>query len=186
MCLSAGTATAQLAGNLVGMHFVERHGRRPLTLWSLGGVCGALALLGVAFHPGTQSTELAFIAMVAYLFVFGIGLAPMPWTVNAEIYPLHTRSTCMAVATGVNWISNFVVSLTFLDLATALSTDRGDAEHHPDGVFWLYAGVGLLCGGWLYGNMPETKGVSLEHMGKLFSRGSQRDEYQRISGQSSR
>eukprot|EP00937_MAST-01D_sp_MAST-1D-sp2_P001301 g1301.t1 len=171
VCLSAATAAAQMAGNLVGMGLVERSGRRTLTLWSLAAVCATLVLLGVSFH-GEGSTALALVAMVAYLLFFGIGLAPMPWTVNAEIYPLHVRSRCIAITTGVNWAANFVVSLTFLSLGEALSTNRLDAKHHPDGVFWLYAGVGALCWFWLYLRMPETKGLSLEAISKLFEPGS--------------
>ena len=32
------------------------------------------------------------------------GIAPIPWTVNAEIYPLWARSVCTSVATATNWL----------------------------------------------------------------------------------
>ncbi|MEC7141171.1 MAG: MFS transporter, partial [Pseudomonadota bacterium] len=167
VCLSAATATAQMVGNFIGMALVERSGRRTLTLWSLGAVSASLVLLGFAFH-GTGSTALAVASMIAYLLAFGIGLAPMPWTVNAEIYPIRVRSLCVSIATGVNWAANFLVSLTFLSLGEALSSDREDAKHHPDGVFWLFSGIGVACWCWLYRRMPETKGLSLEAIGQLF------------------
>jgi len=168
VCLSAGTATAQLIGTLVGLCFVERLGRRVLTLGSLAAVCASLGVLGLAFHPGSESTRLAFGAMVVYLLTFGVGLAPMPWVVNSEIYPMQARSLCCAITAGVNWASNLIVSLTFLDLADSLSTDPTDVKHHPDGVFWLYAVIGATCGLWLYCKMPETKGLSLEQTVALF------------------
>jgi len=168
VCLSAGTATAQLIGTLVGLCFVERLGRRVLTLGSLAAVCASLGVLGLAFHPGSESTRLAFGAMVVYLLTFGVGLAPMPWVVNSEIYPMQARSLCCAITAGVNWASNLIVLLTFLDLADSLSTDPTDVKHHPDGVFWLYAVIGATCGLWLYCKMPETKGLSLEQTVALF------------------
>lgn len=45
----------------------------------------------------------------------------MPWTVNSEIYPLWARSTGNACSSGVNWIFNVLVSLTFLHTAEYLT-----------------------------------------------------------------
>lgn len=45
----------------------------------------------------------------------------MPWTVNSEIYPLWARSTGNACSSGVNWIFNVLVSLTFLHVAEFLT-----------------------------------------------------------------
>lgn len=50
------------------------------------------------------------------------GLGPMPWTINAEIYPTWARSTGTSIATAVNWIINLVVSMTFLSLLEAITT----------------------------------------------------------------
>ena len=45
----------------------------------------------------------------------------MPWTVNSEIYPLWARSTGNACSSGINWIFNVLVSLTFLHTAEYLT-----------------------------------------------------------------
>jgi SP family myo-inositol transporter-like MFS transporter 13 len=45
----------------------------------------------------------------------------MPWTINAEIYPLWARSTCNSIATSTNWFFNFLVSMTFLTLTEILT-----------------------------------------------------------------
>ncbi len=45
----------------------------------------------------------------------------MPWTINAEIYPLWARSTCNSIATSTNWFFNFLVSMTFLTITEILT-----------------------------------------------------------------
>ena len=43
------------------------------------------------------------VALAAYLVSFAAGIAPIPWTVNAEIYPLWARAVCTSLATSTNW-----------------------------------------------------------------------------------
>ncbi|XP_062990204.1 proton myo-inositol cotransporter [Elgaria multicarinata webbii] len=101
----------------------------------------------------------ALLGLILYLVFFAPGMGPMPWTVNSEIYPLWARSTGNACSSGVNWIFNVLVSLTFLHTAEYLTYY---------GAFFLYAGfafVGLI---FLYGCLPETKGKKLEEIECLF------------------
>jgi SP family myo-inositol transporter-like MFS transporter 13 len=112
---------------------------------------------------------MAIASMIFYLLIFGVGMSPMPWAINAEIYPLRYRAKALSIATGVNWLSNYIVSATFLDVATALSTAHQDKDKHPDGAFWLYAAISAAGWWWLYLRMPETKGKSLEEIEALFA-----------------
>ncbi|KAK3272285.1 hypothetical protein CYMTET_19412 [Cymbomonas tetramitiformis] len=172
VCLSAATAAAQMTGVFVGMAFVDKAGRRSLTLKSLAGVIVALVLLGFAFYGVETSAKqnLAISSMVLYLLVFGVGMSAMPWAVNAEIYPLRCRAKAISIATSVNWVTNYVVAATFLDVSKALSTAQETSEKskHPDGAFWLYAGISMIGWLWLYWKMPETKGKSLEEIERMF------------------
>lgn len=58
-----------------------------------------------------------------------IGMGPMPWTVNSEIYPLWARSTGTAISTATNWIFNLLISMTFLTLTDVL-TRYGKSIYH--------------------------------------------------------
>ncbi|XP_070351526.1 uncharacterized protein [Equus asinus] len=101
----------------------------------------------------------ALLGLILYVVFFAPGMGPMPWTVNSEIYPLWARSTGNACSSGINWICNVLVSLTFLHTAEYLTYY---------GAFFLYAGfaaVGLL---FIYGCLPETKGKKLEEIESLF------------------
>ncbi|XP_072003224.1 proton myo-inositol cotransporter isoform X1 [Engystomops pustulosus] len=107
----------------------------------------------------TSYSWTALLGLVLYLVFFAPGMGPMPWTVNSEIYPLWARSTGNACSSGVNWICNVMISLTFLHTAEYLTYY---------GVFFLYAGfasVGLI---FIYGCLPETKGKKLEEIESLF------------------
>mmetsp|Transcript_112340 Transcript_112340/g.324503 ORF Transcript_112340/g.324503 Transcript_112340/m.324503 type:complete len:619 (+) Transcript_112340:73-1929(+) len=169
ICLSSVVACAQLVGTIAGMLMVDRFGRRPLLLASLAGVCTSLFLLGLSFHPGgLESASAPLVAMVLYLIAFGVGMAPLPWIVNAEIYPMEAKSTCVGIATAMNWVANFFVAATFLDLAEALSTDQTCPSAHPDGTFFLYALIAALGFVGLMAKMPETKGLSVEDVTRLF------------------
>jgi SP family myo-inositol transporter-like MFS transporter 13 len=101
------------------------------------------------------------VALVFYLAWFAPGMGPMPWTVNSEIYPNRFRSTGQSLATAVNWIFNLAVSLTFLTLSNTETLGR-------HGAFLIYAGFALLGWIFIYATVPETKGLKLEQVVKLY------------------
>lgn len=109
----------------------------------------------------SQYAWLAVLAMIIYLATFAIGLGPMPWTINAEIYPLWARNAGQSAATATNWITNMFISLTFLSLISIMSRP---------GVFIFYALFTFFGMIFLYLLLPETKGKKLEEIEQLFGR----------------
>ncbi len=107
-------------------------------------------------------------ALFTYLAFFASGMGPMPWTINAEIYPLHVRSFALSIATAVNWISNLLVSFTFLSIIDTIGAS---------GAFWLYAVLACVGFVYLYRHLPETKGLELEEIQRIFQR---KKNYQQI------
>ena len=102
---------------------------------------------------------LTLATLVMFIGSFSPGIGPVPWTVNAEIYPNWARSVATSISTSLNWFVNIVVAVTFLHLSKYLS------RH---GLFWFYGGIAI--GGWvfIFLLLPETKGISLEQTEELF------------------
>ncbi len=48
------------------------------------------------------------------------GMGPVTWVINAEIFPNWARGTGVATATGTNWLFNFIIAQTFLQLVTTI------------------------------------------------------------------
>ena len=95
-----------------------------------------------------------------YLLSFGSGLSGACWVVTSEVYPMRVRSAAVALATFANWLFNFTVSQSFLSLADAITMG---------GSFGVYGGVALFGGLLLYRYLPETSGVRLEEIERLFA-----------------
>ncbi len=105
---------------------------------------------------------LGVIGTLSYLLCFGCGLSTLPWVLNAEIYPLYARSLGNSLSVTVNWLANFVVSVTFLTMS---SPSTGFTIY---GTFWFYASLAFFGCLWLYAAVPETGGLSMEKIQTLF------------------
>lgn len=147
----------QLLGIFVCFSIIDQQGRRPTLLLSMTFIFISLVLIGTGF--ALDASIITVMAMFLYLFSFGMGLSTMPYTMNSEIYPEEYRGTCVAQATGVFWFTNFIVSVTFLTLASVL----GNA-----GVFFLYAAIVFVSEVIFFFLVPETAGLSLHEIQELF------------------
>nr|GLL46888.1 inositol transporter 4-like [Ipomoea trifida] len=97
-----------------------------------------------------------------YIISYAPGIGTVPWIVNSEIYPLRYRGIGGGIAAVSNWLSNLVVSQTFLTLTEALG---------PWGTFLLFAGfavIGLIA---IFFLVPETKGLPFEEVEKMLEKG---------------
>jgi MFS transporter, SP family, galactose:H+ symporter len=156
---TAGVGLVNVLMTVVSMRLVDGLGRRPLLLWSLGGMAASLCLLAFAFAFGaTQSLGwLTVAALCLYVGFFAIGLGPVFWLLISEIFPLRVRGRAMGVATVAQWALNLVVTATFLNLVQALGTA---------GVFLVYAALTVAAVVFTMALVPETKGRTLEEIEK--------------------
>lgn len=159
---TAGIGVVNVVMTIVSMWLIDRVGRRPLLLTGIAGMAITLGILGWVFHSasGTPALSwLAVISMMCYVASFAISLGPIFWLLIAEIYPLKVRSSAEGLAATFNWLSNLVVSLTFLTLLHAIGPTR---------TFWIYALFSIAAWFFSYQLVPETKGRTLEEIERFW------------------
>lgn len=132
---------------------------RPLLLSGTAGMAVGMVITACSFIGGSQlHGPLAIVAVLGLLIYtgsFAIGLGPVFWLLIAEIYPLKIRGAAMSVATMANWGANFVVTISFLTLLTAID---------GVGVFFLFGFLTLVALAYFWRKVPETKGRSLQEI----------------------
>ncbi|ERN18948.1 hypothetical protein AMTRI_Chr07g25110 [Amborella trichopoda] len=101
---------------------------------------------------------LALVGLALYIICYSPGMGTVPWIVNSEIYPLHVRGFCGGIAATSNWISNLIVSQTFLTLTESLG---------PSWTFLLFGGFAFIGLIFVFFFVPETKGMQFEEVERM-------------------
>lgn len=81
-----------------------------------------------------------------------------PWICNSEMFDTNTRSLGQASAAANNWFWNFIISRFTPQMFLKMEY----------GVYFFFASMMILSIIFVYFLLPETKGVPLEAMDRLF------------------
>lgn len=151
---------------LVATFYLDRVGRRPLLLTSVGGMIVSLASLGFSLTIIDHSTKkriwalaLAITSVLAYVATFSIGMGPITWVYSSEIFPLRLRAQGTSAGVAVNRVMSGIISMTFLSFTKAITIG---------GAFFFFMGVAIVGWVFFYTLLPETQGKTLEEMQVLF------------------
>ncbi|MBP5317445.1 MAG: D-xylose transporter XylE [Bacteroidales bacterium] len=143
---------------LVAIFTVEKLGRKPLLI--TGSLGMALGAIGVALAdalpavPGIVGVLSIMIYSASFMFSWG----PICWVLISEIFPNTIRGAAVAIAVAFQWISNFIVSSTFVPLYT----------WSPAFTYGMYAFFCVIAAIFVWRLVPETKGKTLEDMSNLW------------------
>lgn len=103
----------------------------------------------------------AVVGLALFLVFYAPSVGPLPWTINAEIYPLWARSSGNGFASMTCGFCNLISTATFLAFVKAV---------HIHGVFYVMAFIALVGSVFCYYFLPETKNKTLEEIESLFER----------------
>ncbi len=153
-----------LVFTVIAILFVDKVGRKPLLIIGAIGMAISMAVLGFMFYFNSLGA-MALFFMLAYVASFAVSWGPVVWVVLSEIFPNSIRGA-MSIAVSLQWIANWIVSLTFPMLNDNLFLIE---KFHHGVAYWIYSIMGLIAAFFVWKFVPETKGKTLECMEKLWN-----------------
>ncbi|KAH9175469.1 general substrate transporter [Lactarius sanguifluus] len=137
-------------------YLVDRWGRRSILM--SGAVVMAIALGATGWFMYIdipQTPKAVVVCVIIYNAFFGYSWGPIPWLYPPEILPLTVRAKGVSLSTATNWAFNFLVGEV--------------TPYLQEVITWrLYPMHGFFCVCSFILVYPETKGVPLEEMDRVF------------------
>ncbi|KAK9476859.1 general substrate transporter [Lipomyces japonicus] len=84
-----------------------------------------------------------------------------PWVINAEIFDQNIRTFVQAINASANWFWSFIMARFTPQMFASMSF----------GVYFLFASLSMIGFCYVFLLIPETKGLPLEMMDNLFTKG---------------
>ncbi|KAK0103274.1 hypothetical protein ONS95_005307 [Cadophora gregata] len=145
---------------------IDRIGRRPLLLSMISLMAAVMAVQAALIFQVQNKTAIAHgagIGAAAMLFVFQgaftIGFQATVWVYPSEILPLRLRQRGSSISTAANWIFNYmIVQITPIAI-----------QNIGWRTYIIFAVLNALWVPIIYLFFPETKGLELEAVDRLFS-----------------
>ena len=150
------TGIANVIFTFVALYTIEKWGRRSLMLLGAGGLGLIYLILGTCYFFEVKGVMMV-VLVVAAISVYAMTLAPVTWTLLAEIFPNRVRGIAMATCTFALWVGCCTLTFSFPSMNAALGSS---------GTFWIYSAICLCAFIFLWNRCPETKGKSLEELEK--------------------
>lgn len=162
LLLNIPLATVNAVGTLGSIFLIDRYGRRYSMLRCLPFACFGWLVTAFGMYLYNYSSQsdsgsyIAFGGIILFLISFSLGMSSSPWTVNAEIYPLHVIGSANSLSTTTNWVSNFVVATVFLIF---LETPLGSVL-----CFIVLAAFSMIAFAFIYYLLPETANRTIDEI----------------------
>ncbi|PIA50425.1 hypothetical protein AQUCO_01300872v1 [Aquilegia coerulea] len=163
------TGGVNVLATFVAIWLADRKGRR--TLFLAGGIqmfISQLVVGGLIWYKfkwsgeGNVSGAYAIIVVLficAFVTGFAYSWGPLAWLVISEILPLEVRSAGQSVNVSLNMFWTFVIGQAFLILLC----------HLKFLLFFVFAICVLGMSLFIYITLPETKGIPIEEMSRIWS-----------------
>ncbi|KAF2771184.1 general substrate transporter [Teratosphaeria nubilosa] len=150
---------------------IDNLGRRKLLMIGAAGGSVCMWIIGIYINVtdpnNNERTSLGpgGIAAIFFFYLWTAFYTPTwngtPWVLNSEIFDQNTRSLGQASAAAHNWLWNFIISRFTPQMFEAMGPSGC-------GVYYFFASMMIVSIPFVYFLVPETKGVPLESMDRLF------------------
>ncbi|MEH0111119.1 sugar porter family MFS transporter [Tersicoccus sp. MR15.9] len=146
-----------VVGGVIGLWLMQKINRRTTLLlgFSLTTICHFLVgIASIALPVGNPARPFVILLLVvAFVGSMQTFLNIAVWVMLSEIFPLHVRGFAIGVSVFCLWIANALLGLFFPSLVAAVGIT---------GTFFLFGIVGIVALIFVYTQVPETRGRTLE------------------------
>ena len=160
------TGLVNILATIPAIALVDRAGRKPLLLAgsagmavTLGALAAVFATAGIGANGKPLLTQAAAVTGLAaanlYIVAFAMSWGPVMWVLLGEMFPNRMRGAALAVSGATNWVTNFIVTVTFLPLLSVAGLA---------GAYALYALAAMVSLPFVWATVRETRGKTLEQM----------------------
>jgi SP family sugar:H+ symporter-like MFS transporter len=160
------TGLVNILATIPAILLIDRVGRKPLLLAGSMGMTVTLAAMAVVFamagvgpdgRPALShgSAVVGLTAANFYIIAFAVSWGPVMWVLLGEMFPNEIRGAALAISGATNWVSNFVVTVTFLPLLKVIGLT---------GAYAFYAIAAAISLPFVWLAVGETRGKTLEQM----------------------
>jgi len=151
---------AAVVGGIIALRNMDRLDRRKTFFIGLSLTTTCHCLVGISGFvvPKDSAARPYIVAGLVVLFVLSMQsfLNIAVWVWLAEVFPLSIRGLGIGISVFFGWFVNGLLALYVPTLLNALGM----------GTFFLFAGIGVVMLGFLWHEVPETRGRSLEALEK--------------------
>lgn len=148
------TGAINLIFTVIAMLLVDRLGRRRLMIFGCLAVGISHLAVSLAYRAHLHGQWILIITLCA-IASYAMSLAPVTWVLITEIFPNRMRAAGVSFSVATLWIASFLLTYTFPFLNQKFGTS---------GAFLSYAFICFAGAAFVFFQVDETKGQSLEHM----------------------
>ncbi|CAL4983711.1 unnamed protein product [Urochloa decumbens] len=160
------TVAIYTASTVVFMLAVDRFRRRTLLIAGSLQMLASEVLIGavMAAELGDEGgirrgwAAAPFVLIGVYVAGYSWSWGPMTWLVPTEVFPLEVRSAAQSVTVASGFVFTIFVAQGFLAMLCRMKA----------GLFFFFAGWIVVMTGFVYWFLPETKGMPIEQVGKVW------------------
>merc|ERR1711892_1087671 len=173
----------QVTGTSISVLVVDKFGRRRLLILSELFISFAFCMLGTFFYiqeshspcPALDTCHDQFVtaeivdnlawlplaSIVTFAVAYSMGMGPLPWVLNAELFSKEAKAPCSSFCASFNWLCSFMV----VKFSPSLETLIGASGSYLTFATLAAGGTFLIVMA-----VPETKGRTEEEIQQGFKK----------------
>lgn len=147
---------------MLGLMIIDRAGRRKLLIAGSIGMAICLGLTARAFHQQDFQGYSLLIFLTGYIIFFAFSTGAVIWVLISEVFPNAVRGQGQSLGSFTHWF--FAAIITFIFPVMVENGENGASY-----AFMLFSAAMILQTIVVWKYFPETKGKTLEQLGKELS-----------------